>query len=94
MYLRRLSAIVLSTLVIASAGVSVRAGSDPAASTKKIAVAQKETAQDKPTFWILPHTHWEGAVFKTREEYLDIGLPNILTVLRLLKDSSRVSVLI
>ncbi len=85
MYLRRLSAIVLSTLVIASAGVSVRAGSDPAASTKKIAVAHKETAQDKPTFWILPHTHWEGAVFKTREEYLDIGLPNILTVLRLLK---------
>ena len=85
MYFRRLSAIVLSTLVIASAGVRVRAGSDPAASAKKNAAAQKETAQDKPTFWILPHTHWEGAVFKTREEYLDIGLPNILTVLRLLK---------
>src|ERR1017187_10442249 len=34
---------------------------------------------------ILPHTHWEGAVFKTREEYLEIGLPHILTVLRLLK---------
>jgi alpha-mannosidase len=38
-----------------------------------------------PTFWVIPHTHWEGAVFKTREEYLDMGLPHILTALRLLK---------
>ena len=29
----------------------------------------------KQTFWVIPHTHWEGAVFKTREEYLDMGLP-------------------
>ena len=40
----------------------------------------------KPTFWLIPHTHWEGAVFKTREEYLDMGLPHILTALRLLKE--------
>jgi len=40
----------------------------------------------KETFWIIPHTHWEGAVFKTREEYLEMGLPNILTALRLLKE--------
>ena len=39
----------------------------------------------KPAFLIVPHTHWEGAVFITREEYLQIGLPNILKVLRLLK---------
>ncbi len=38
------------------------------------------------TFWFIPHTHWEGAVFKTREEYLKIGLPNILRALKLLKD--------
>lgn len=37
------------------------------------------------TFYFIPHTHWEGAVFKTREEYLDIGLPNILRALQLLK---------
>jgi len=37
------------------------------------------------TLWFIPHTHWEGAVFKTREEYLDIGLPHILRALRLLK---------
>jgi alpha-mannosidase len=37
------------------------------------------------TFWVIPHTHWEGAVFKTREEYLEMGLPHFLQVLRLLK---------
>jgi alpha-mannosidase len=36
------------------------------------------------TVLIIPHTHWEGAVFKTREEYLDVGLPNILKALYLL----------
>lgn len=40
----------------------------------------------KDTFWFIPATHWEGAVFKTREEYLDMGLPNILTALKLLSD--------
>src|SRR5437588_11767206 len=39
-------------------------------------------AQD--TLWVIPHTHWEGAVFKTREEYLEIGLPNILHALQFL----------
>ncbi len=43
-----------------------------------------ETAST-PTLWIIPHTHWEGAVFKTREEYLEIGLPHILTALNLLR---------
>lgn len=44
------------------------------------------SAADGPsgTLWIIPHTHWEGAVFKTREEYLQIGLPHILQVLDLL----------
>jgi alpha-mannosidase len=37
------------------------------------------------TLWLIPHTHWEGAVFKTREEYLQMGLPHILTALRLLE---------
>src|SRR5207245_9825179 len=32
--------------------------------------------QPQAVLWIVPHTHWEGAVFKTREEYLDVGLPN------------------
>ena len=42
-------------------------------------------AAAKDTFFFIPHTHWEGAVFKTREEYLDMGLPNILRALALLK---------
>ena len=39
----------------------------------------------KDVLFFIPHTHWEGAVFKTREEYLDMGLPNILRALKLLK---------
>ena len=35
---------------------------------------EPKVSEPKGTFWIIPHTHWEGAVFKTREEYLDIGL--------------------
>jgi alpha-mannosidase len=40
----------------------------------------------KPTFWIIPHTHWEGAVFKTREGYLESGLANIVKAMRLLRE--------
>jgi len=40
----------------------------------------------KDTFWFIPATHWEGAVFKTRAQYLDMGLPHILTALKLLND--------
>ena len=41
-----------------------------------LAQAQAPGAADanKSTLWYVPHTHWEGAVFKTREEYLDMGL--------------------
>ena len=39
----------------------------------------------KGTIWYIPHTHWEGAVFKTREEYLELGLPIILRALNMLK---------
>lgn len=46
---------------------------------------QGGSPQTNYTLWIIPHTHWEGAVFKTREEYLDIGLPHILKALYLLE---------
>ena len=51
-------------------------------------LAQTKTPTNKtskPTLYYIPHTHWEGAVFKTREEYLEMGLPNILKALALLK---------
>ena len=45
------------------------------------------TANDaQDTFYLIPHTHWEGAVFQTREAYLDMGLPNILRALALLEE--------
>jgi alpha-mannosidase len=47
--------------------------------------APASAAGPKDTFWLIPHTHWEGAVFKTREEYLESGLPNILKALRILE---------
>jgi alpha-mannosidase len=47
---------------------------------------EPKAAAPKETFWVIPHTHWEGAVFKTREEYLDIGLGNILQAMRLLRE--------
>ena len=40
---------------------------------------------NKPTLYYIPHTHWEGAVFKGREDYLTMGMPRVLQVLRLLK---------
>ncbi len=45
--------------------------------------AQKPAS--RPTLYLIPHTHWEGAVFLTREEYLDMGLSHILEALRLLE---------
>lgn len=50
-----------------------------------ISNAQERATAPKDTLWLIPHTHWEGAVFKTREEYLEIGLPHIVRALTLLK---------
>jgi len=44
------------------------------------------TDDQQKTFFLIPHTHWEGAVFKTREQFLEMGLPIILRALRLLKE--------
>ena len=54
-------------------------------------VTAQANQQTKETLLIIPHTHWEGAVFKTREEYLDIGLKNILKALKLLQGKLRLT---
>src|SRR5260221_2488154 len=46
---------------------------------------QVKNPPNKQQLFYIPHTHWEGAVFKTREEYLEMGLANILKAVRLLK---------
>src|SRR5580698_7128703 len=38
-----------------------------------------------PIFYYIPHTHWEGAVFLTREEYLEEDLDHILEAIRLME---------
>jgi len=50
------------------------------------ALAEEPASAKKGTYWVIPHTHWEGAVFKTREEYLEMGLPNIVKAMKLLKE--------
>ncbi len=67
-------------LILAGAAFWCCRGATPAAAEP---AAPAPVAKD--IFFFIPHTHWEGAVFKTREEYLDMGLPNILRALRLLK---------
>ena len=56
------------------------------------AVRGEDQAKPQGVLWVIPHTHWEGAVFKTREEYLDIGLPHILKAMRLLRDAAELQV--
>jgi alpha-mannosidase len=53
-------------------------------SVPAIAAEAQPPSPSPSVFWLVPHTHWEGAVFKTRAEYLDMGLTNILRALRLL----------
>jgi alpha-mannosidase len=50
------------------------------------AASQTQQPSNQPTLYVIPHTHWEGAVFETREEYLEDGLPHISQALHLLHD--------
>src|ERR1035437_3777493 len=61
------------------------AGASAGGAEAKGEAGQGGSPQTNYTLWIIPHTHWEGAVFKTREEYLEIGLPHILKALYLLQ---------
>src|SRR2546422_4351971 len=86
----RMASVLRLALILAaffSSSADTHAGAPPEGRAgRSEAPAQTErNTQAKPALWIIPHTHWEGAVFKTREEYLEIGLPHILTALHLLK---------
>ncbi len=69
----------LRPCLIAACGLWFLAGSAPAQ-------VPRNASPKKETLWLIPHTHWEGAVFKTRDEYLEMGLPNILKAMRLLRE--------
>jgi alpha-mannosidase len=49
-----------------------------------ILLARVTAAESTQLVLVIPHTHWEGAFFQTREEYLQIGLPHIVKALDLL----------
>ena len=54
------------------------------AATLAVAAATAAAQTPRDTLWVIPHTHWEGAVFYTREEYLKAGFPHIIHALQLL----------
>ncbi len=64
-------------LVLAATALLILAGAVP--------LKAQSSAANPDFLVIVPHTHWEGAVFKTREEYLQIGLPHIMKALSLLQ---------
>ena len=41
--------------------------------------------REKPTLWLVVHTHWEGTVFKTWAEYLEDGFRIILNAFNLMR---------
>lgn len=84
---RRTANCPVACIAIAICGAALSIVAAPT-STRCIAAEQASAPQrtePQQTFWIISHTHWEGAVFKTREEYLQMGLPNILLVLEMLE---------
>jgi alpha-mannosidase len=48
-------------------------------------MTHEAAAQGKDIFFFIPHSHWEGAVFKTREQYLEMAWPILQRALRLLE---------
>ena len=85
MGLRWTSGLLVGGLVFACTHTSLRADGGPPVQGQESSSRRTEAALARETLWLIPHTHWEGAVFKTRAEYLEIGLPHILTALELLK---------
>ena len=77
--------IVLSSVLGVFISISLLAENSRHPSAPAAAAGAQAGTNSQPTLWIVPHTHWEGAVFKTREEYLESGLPNILKALYLLR---------
>jgi alpha-mannosidase len=75
---------ILLTLAVRPA-VAAAAGIQPSGQSQANAAPSNSSPAPLQTFWLIPHTHWEGAVFKTREEYLEEGLPHILQALNLLR---------
>lgn len=85
MRMRLPASLVLSVLLFSPVLAAAQAGASGAHPEAGAPARGLAGDQAKDTLWIIPHTHWEGAVFKTREEYLEMGLPNILKALNLLK---------
>jgi alpha-mannosidase len=83
--MRLLAGLLLSTLLLSPVKAAPQAGTSGPRPAPGASARERRNDEPKLTLWIIPHAHWEGAVFKTREEYLQLGFPHILTALNLLK---------
>ena len=81
----RFRGLVLCALLCLPAFKAVTAFQQPQAGASSRNPPTGSNANTRPTLFIIPHTHWEGAVFETREEYLEEGLPHIAQALDLLR---------
>jgi alpha-mannosidase len=75
----------ISQSLLAALSLSV-SGRIHATVTKTPFIRGRGPLVPEDTFYVIPHNHWEGAVFATREAYLEMGLPHIITALKLLKE--------
>ena len=76
---------LLLCVLLAAPVFSVSAACQSSQPAGAAGTTQSQPQVNRPTFWVIPHTHWEGAVFETREEYLEDGLPHIQQALNLLR---------
>ena len=81
----RVRMLVLSVLLASPACVFPFIANAQTAAKGSPSGENKEAAAARQTLWVVPHTHWEGAVFLTREGYLEEDLPNISQALDLLR---------
>jgi alpha-mannosidase len=81
----RFRALILCALLSAPAFKVATAFQNPQSGAIAANASSQPSPDTHPTLFIIPHTHWEGAVFETREEYLEEGLPHIAQALDLLR---------
>jgi alpha-mannosidase len=77
--------VLLLCVVLGAPAFRVAAAFQLAQANGTAPATQGQAQTNRPILWLIPHTHWEGAVFETREDYLEHDLPNIQQALRLLR---------
>ena len=64
----RFRSLLLLCVLLAAPVFSVSAAFQSSQPAGAEATTQSQPQVNRPALWVIPHTHWEGAVFETREE--------------------------